>query len=876
MHGCRVTFSIPGKGDAKWVEGYDGATDVEIKELIVECGFVLASLQDELLCRLGREETKKVRDNLTQLTICEENLKACAKRIQDEGLSYDDLKQFTNQPANETDQLDRSVEVIKVGLGHVLSKSRGSWTSDTYAEFIWLVSTVISPDHALLLKCSSTRKLLKALNSAQKAKLIQHIKKNEVDFTCEAIRGEATKLGLYNYAASRKRRNDEVLPRPSTLRRRTSTRDADLSSNSISTISSSGVPNPVSAISSHTISPSSEGDVDSPPGSLVSSPQDSLLTTSSSQHHTLISPSTAETREVLSTRSDLIGLKTSAVQTNRVFDCIQTDHPSDSDYLLLLFHPLGGCEIPYALIERAQSRQYRWSKDGHQTQMTALEAGLDQQFVDLLSDETRLTQTIHKLDPLLKLNTSTKGSWTCSIQSELKIKLSQSLNEWTREEWAIKLLKWICFTFPRDQFPSDPDQSLSVGKQLLPLLNLALGQVIQKSLPTCLRDDAAGALLAASRIGDMSSRQNAVTLATKVLGDQPPEHLQVALAHQKSTLLRIAADWNQSEHIIRELCRRTAGLDHSGDVIQYFYRHLQPSMESKILNALYGRLHISHLENLVQSEHYRTAAEEIEDWRISQEPSLMEQCVFRSKTVVVAKLFRCQGRFHDVVHTLEECLKLPFPQMNRIQLICSLADAHCDLGSPDVAHARLKTEIEAQRKKSARGKQFRRLWVCAIDADLERGWYDSAQKTVQEIETIYSGLSDLDATDQLLHVRVLLAAARIYFYKEQFSEALGAFKVLINRVQEYRSLKSDGFVYALAHLSICLVNLKTGSVGECKKSFNYARTIIYREWPDFWIPTAPRWLRYISSEINSMTGWTLMTRTPLIPDASGAFLTSIT
>lgn len=402
---------------------------------------------------------------------------------------------------------------------------------------------------------------------------------------------------------------------------------------------------------------------------------------------------------------------------------------------------------------------------------------------------------------------------------------------------------------------------------MLPLLILALGQIDQKSLPTCVRHDAAEALLVASRIGDMPSRQRAVTLATEILGNQSPEHLQVALAHQKSTLLRITADWNQSEHVIQELCRRTASLDYSGDVIQYFYRHLQPSMESKRLNALYGRLHISHLENLVQSEYYRAAAEEIEDWKISQEPSLMEQCVFRSKTVVVAKLFRCQGRFHDVVHTLEECLKIPLPQMNRIQLICSLADAHCDLGLPDVAHARLKPEIEAQRKKSARGKQMRRLWVCEIDADLERGRYDSAQKTVQEIETVYSGLSDLDASDQLLHVRVLLAAARIHLYKEQFSEALGAFTVLINRVQEYRSLKSDGFVYALAHLSICLINLKTGNIGECEKSFDHARTIIYREWPDFWIPTAPRWLMYISSKIHSMTGWTLMTKTPLISGA---------
>jgi hypothetical protein len=123
-----------------------------------------------------------------------------------------------------------------------------------------------------------------------------------------------------------------------------------------------------------------------------------------------------------------------------------------------MFHSLDSCEIPYTIFERVRSSQYRWTNDGDQIKITALEAGLDQRLVDLLSDETRLTQTIHKLEPLVKLNTSSKGSWTCSIDNQLKIKLSQSLSEWTREEWAIKFLKWICFVFPRDQFPSDPDQ----------------------------------------------------------------------------------------------------------------------------------------------------------------------------------------------------------------------------------------------------------------------------------------------------------------------------------------------------------------------------------------------------------------------------------
>ena len=51
---------------------------------------------------------------------------------------------------------------------------------------------------------------------------------------------------------------------------------------------------------------------------------------------------------------------------------------------------------------------------GDRTQITALEDGLDRQLVDILTDETRLTQAIHKLEPLIKLSTSIKGSWICS------------------------------------------------------------------------------------------------------------------------------------------------------------------------------------------------------------------------------------------------------------------------------------------------------------------------------------------------------------------------------------------------------------------------------------------------------------------------------
>lgn len=189
MHGCRVTF---------WMDGYEGVSDLEIKERIVECTIALASLQDEFSCRLG---LKKSVDKEANLQYCQDNLEKCAQRIQHNGLSLDDLKQLTNKPTGraeneaQADQHNRSLEVIKVGLGHKLQKSRDKYAVETYDEFLWLVSTVVGPALALLVKCSFGSKRVTILDLAQKAKLIKYIKEKQNKLFCAKLE-EATRLGL--------------------------------------------------------------------------------------------------------------------------------------------------------------------------------------------------------------------------------------------------------------------------------------------------------------------------------------------------------------------------------------------------------------------------------------------------------------------------------------------------------------------------------------------------------------------------------------------------------------------------------------------------------------------------------------------------------
>jgi hypothetical protein len=120
----------------------------------------------------------------------------------------------------------------------------------------------------------------------------------------------------------------------------------------------------------------------------------------------------------------------------------------------------------------------------------------------------------------------------------------------------------------------------------------------------------------------------------------------------------------------------------------------------------------------------------------------------------------------------------------------------------------------------------------------------------------------LDVSDKLLHVRALVASARIFYYKPQFSEALRRWEVVLSCVQKYSSFTGEGFTYAVTHLSICLAHLETGNITEGLKAFQHAERVLCMGMRDFWIPTiATSWLPDILSRIQSKTGWECGPRT---------------
>ena len=527
-----------------------------------------------------------------------------------------------------------------------------------------------------------------------------------------------------------------------------------------------------------------------------------------------------------------------------------TDHAEDTRYLHFLLHAMGGSQVPGLLLDRVLLPQRRWNSSGVEIEVTALEAGLDQYLLDILSDTDRRMQAI---DPFVKSN-ATNGSLALSLESHFQSRISQLLDDQEKEKWSIEALKWICFVFPRDQLWESQPSFAFVAKLLLTPLNHTLQAIKQRSVATRVRNEALETLIVASKVGNLQSRRNALTMATHFLADESPSELHAEMAHQQSNLSRLAANFVQSERFIHDFCCR-CGV-YSDKCIPRFYRQLQPERMSKRLNALYGRLQGSHLENLVQCDKYSDAIEEVDDWRTSKPSSLMECRVLPSRAVTIAKIYRSQGMFADARSRLESCLRTLFPQdANRCQVLCSLADVYCDLRLPDKAHKLLVPEVEKERKKASKTKSFRRLLVTLIDTDIQKCRYDDAISIIAELGDTFDHLSNLDVSDQLLHVRTLVASARICHCQSQFHEALQRWEIALSYVQKYKSFEGEGVTYAIIHLSISLAHLESGDIEAARKACKHAEMIYSRGMRDFWIPTLAAWGQLMGLKIRSLTGW---------------------
>ena len=158
-----------------------------------------------------------------------------------------------------------------------------------------------------------------------------------------------------------------------------------------------------------------------------------------------------------------------------------------------------------------------------------------------------------------------------------------------------------------------------------------------------------------------------------------PLNLRAGIALHRSVSLRMDSQLEVSDFVIHEFCCGSETSKNS--CISKFYRKINMHLINPELNAIYGRLYQSHLENLSHSPKH--ALKDLNDWQILTYPSILESEVYTSRAIIVYRIHHLCGELEKARQDLEHCLDLIGPHgKSRPKALCSLADVYCDLDEP--------------------------------------------------------------------------------------------------------------------------------------------------------------------------------------------------
>ncbi|KAF3763565.1 hypothetical protein M406DRAFT_75460 [Cryphonectria parasitica EP155] len=253
------------------------------------------------------------------------------------------------------------------------------------------------------------------------------------------------------------------------------------------------------------------------------------------------------------------------------------------------------------------------------------------------------------------------------------------------------------------------------------------------------------------------------------------------------------------------------------EIQQHAVWRLTPSTRRE--HALAGRLHLSYIENLIQRQGEHEVLSSVYAWEPWPTPSVMESGVSARLCLYAAKYFQSARQFAITRRSLEQCLTLGC-NISRSLIISRLADILCELQDYAGAESKIQSGMCNMEKHGKRGRLWRRLQLASVEVALGKGALEDAEKQLQLI-----GIAPpvQDITDELLHVRSIMANARIQHCRGHYSEALQRWEHALDATRQLPSFrKGTGFTTAIIHLSVAhaQVSLENDLAGQ--KSYEAA------------------------------------------------------
>ncbi|KAF4500835.1 nb-arc domain containing protein, partial [Fusarium agapanthi] len=319
-----------------------------------------------------------------------------------------------------------------------------------------------------------------------------------------------------------------------------------------------------------------------------------------------------------------------------------------------------------------------------------------------------------------------------------------------------------------------------------PSLKQQVWPILERTLKTCnisasLRTHVIEAVLYFCESDSLAIRRAAAKQAKLQLRKSMPYYLHASVVLFSSILHRIDGELAKSEAQIRE----------------FLWRGPRPSTRRD--HAIEGWLHISQMENKIKC--YDSDVPQFAyKWKAKQPLSTLDMEVAFRLQSTAARYFQSIGDSDAARASLEQFLSLgrikPIPTDSRCVLLGRLSDVYCEIGEYVKALEIPEPELEHINPGDRVRRGFRRLILAVVEANIGLKQFDAAQSALEE------SLGDLppypeDINDQQMHMRTLLASARMAHMRLDPGEAIRRWVFALEQVSQMHAIgSSHGFIAA--------------------------------------------------------------------------------
>ncbi|KXH56598.1 hypothetical protein CSAL01_03432 [Colletotrichum salicis] len=499
-----------------------------------------------------------------------------------------------------------------------------------------------------------------------------------------------------------------------------------------------------------------------------------------------------------------------------------------ADQLLLLLQAFGAVEIPEILLKGVRVPQRRWNTDGEIDAVEASKFGLSNELVKLISDDVEYSCAIESPNIIKRrLDNDTQALSLCP---EFSVFLSRALRPRTVEELGAVALKLLCFVCP-PCYEGNTDWSEP--------LKLAAWPIVEKTIraykvPTPLRTQVLEAILFFCERDSVAMRHVAVDRARSLLRKSMPYYLHATVVLFRSVLYRNEGEFTKSE------------------------AHIRDFMENKI------KCTDDDVSLLIY------------EWKAELPLSTLDtEVTFRLQSTA-ARFFQSIGNFAAARASLEQTLSLdmtkPLRGNTRRLLVSRLADMYCEMEEYSKAAEILRPELSSSNKPELSRRAYPRLLLSSAEFNIGLENFDAAELLLRELETQHTTPIGIDTLfDQQLHMRAVLAVARIAHFRSDKNLAVIRWRYALQEIQRMHALKAEaGFTAATIHLSLAHAQLAAGDAVGASASWAAGSEILKTEACEFWLPIVPTvWLKKVTQEVYEAQGWTFRMMLPgAKPDAT--------